>query len=79
MPWDGEGRTILLPGWEVRAVRSPGSAITGDLNPHVLPASSQPLGQLPPLPTLIGTEQGRPRGQARDAHRGPSEPASSGN
>ena len=55
MPWDEEGRTILLPGWEVRPLRCPGSAITNDLNPHVLPASSQPLSQLPPLLTLMGT------------------------
>lgn len=55
MPWDGEGRTILLPDWEVRPLRCPGSATTGDVNPHVLPASSQSLSQLPPLLTLMGT------------------------
>ena len=51
--WGGQDH--LLPGWEVRPLRCPGSATTGDLNPHVLPASSQSLSQLPPLLTLTGT------------------------
>lgn len=36
----GRARSSLLPGWKLRALRSPGSAVSGgprDLNSHLLP------------------------------------------
>lgn len=52
----GAGVGNLLPGWEVRAMKSLGSAVfggCGDLNHNLLPAGGSPQLSPPPLPTLI--------------------------
>lgn len=80
MCWDG-GRWDRPPGWEVRAMRSPGSAVTGgprDLTTPPACRRSAPTQLASPSNTDSARNQGRAGGRATNAHKGLSGLVSSG-